>query len=103
MELKENSGRLEVELPGAIDLTDAGELRDLLLEALAKDSAADLVLKGNAVERISTAAVQVILAGVPAFRTAARQLEIEDASPALATAFRQLGLGEDFDNLRVIA
>lgn len=103
MEIKENSGRLEVELPGAIDLIGAGELRDLLLDALAKDTAADVILKGAAVERISTAAVQVILAGVPAFRTVARQLEIEDASPAMATAFRQLGLGEDFNNLRVIA
>lgn len=103
MELKENSGRLEVELPGAIDLVGAGELRDLMLDALARDSAADLVLKGAGVERISTAAVQVILAGVPAFRTAARHLEIEDASSAMATVFRQLGLGEDFDNLCVIA
>jgi anti-anti-sigma regulatory factor len=103
MELKENNGRLEMELPGAVDLVGAGELRDLLLDALAKDSAADVVLKGAAVERIATAAIQVILAGVPAFRTAARQLEIEDASQAMAAAFRQLGLGEDFDNLCVIA
>lgn len=103
MELKEINGRLEVELPSALDLTGAGELRDLLLDALAKDSAAELVLKGGALERIATAAIQVILAAAPAFGTAARRLEIEDASPALATAFRQLGLGEDFDNLSVIA
>ena len=31
MELKDNNGRLEVELPGALDLVAAGELRDLLL------------------------------------------------------------------------
>lgn len=103
MELKEINGRLEVELPSALDLTGAGELRDLLLDALARDSAAELVLKGGAVERIAAAAIQVILAAVPAFAAAARRLEIEDASPALATAFRQLGLGEDFDNLSVIA
>lgn len=103
MELKENNGRLEVELPSALDLAGAGELRDLLLDALAKDSAADVVLKGAGVERIATAAIQVVLAGAPAFRTAARRLEIEDASQALTVAFRQLGLGEDFDNLSVIA
>lgn len=103
MELKDNSGRLEVELPSALDLAGAGELRDLLLDALAKDSSADMVLNGAAVERIATAAVQVILAGAPAFRTAARQLEIETPSQALATAFRQLGLGADFDKLCVVA
>lgn len=103
MELKENNGRLEVELPVAVDLAAAGELRDLLLDALAKDTATDLVLKGAGVERIATAAIQVILAGVPAFRTAARRLEIENASQALAASFRQLGLAEDFDNLNVFA
>lgn len=103
MELKDNNGRLEVELPGTLDLVTAGELRDLLLDTLAKDSAADLVLRAAAVERIATAVIQVILAGEPAFRTAARRLEIEDASPALAASFRQLGLGEDLDKLLLIA
>lgn len=103
MQLKENSGRLEVELASAVDLAGASELRDLLLDALAKDSSTDVVLKGAGVERIATAAIQVILASVSAFRTAARHLEIEDASPALAMAFRQLGLGDDFDELCVIA
>ncbi|MCR6631801.1 MAG: STAS domain-containing protein [Magnetospirillum sp.] len=103
MELKDNSGRLEVELPSVVDLTAAGELRDLLLDALAKDTAADVVLKAGAVERIATAAIQVVLAGVPAFRTAARRLEIEDVSQGLAAAFRHLGLGNDLDDLTVIA
>ncbi|NFV81737.1 hypothetical protein [Magnetospirillum aberrantis] len=103
MEIKDNNGRLEVELPGIVDLIAAGELRDLMLDALAKDSAADLILRGQAVDRICTAAIQVILAGVPAFRTAARRLEIEDATHMLEASFRQLGLGEDFDNFLVIA
>lgn len=103
MELKDNNGRLEVELPGALDLAAAGELRDLLLDALAKDTAADVTLKGAAVERIATAVIQVILASVPAFRTAARRLEIEDASQAMAASFRQLGLSEDLDNLLMFA
>lgn len=101
MELKENNGRLEVELPNAVDLAAAGELRDVLLDALARDSAADLVLKGEAVERASTAAVQVMLAAVTGFRMAARRLEIENASEALAATFRHLGLTEDFDNIIV--
>lgn len=103
MELKENNGRLEVELPVVADLAAAGELRDLLLDALARDTAADVVLHAPSVERIATAFIQVILAGAPAFRTAARKLEIEDASPATAAAFRQLGLSEDLHNLLVFA
>jgi anti-anti-sigma factor len=103
MELKEYNGHLVVELPGVVDLTAAAELRDLLLDALARDTAAAVVLKATAVDRIATAAIQVVLAGVPAFRTNARQLEIEDASQAVDAAFRQLGLGEDFDNLTTFA
>ncbi|MBC7906053.1 MAG: STAS domain-containing protein [Rhodospirillaceae bacterium] len=101
MELKENSGRLEVELPNAVDLAVAGELRDVLLDALARDSAADVVLKAAMVERASTAAIQVLLAAANAFRLAARRLEIENAQEALAATFRHLGLAEDFDNLIV--
>ena len=101
MELKENSGRLEVELPNAVDLAVAGELRDVLLDALARDSAADVVLKAAMVERASTAAIQVLLAAANAFRLAARRLEIENAPEALAATFRHLGLAEDFDNLIV--
>ena len=103
MELKENNGRLAVQLPAVVDLSAAGELRDLMLDALAKDTAAELALRGGVVERIATAAIQVILAGTQAFRTAARRLELEDASPALTNSFRQLGLGDDLDNLTMFA
>lgn len=101
MELKENNGRLEVELPNAVDLAAAGELRDVLLDALARDTAADMVLKAALTDRVSTAAIQVILAAVTGFRMAARRLEIENASESLAAAFRHLGLAEDFDNIIV--
>jgi anti-anti-sigma regulatory factor len=101
MELKENNGRLEVELPNAVDLAAAGEVRDVLLDALARDSAADVVLKAAIVERASTAAIQVMLAAANGFRLAARRLEIENAPEALAATFRHLGLAEDFDNLIV--
>lgn len=103
MELKENNGRLDVHLPAVVDLAAAGELRDLLLDALARDSGSDVVLRGDGVERIATAAIQVLLAGIPAFRAAARRLEIEDASPAFNAAFRQLGLGDDLDQLTTFA
>ncbi len=99
MDLKEINGRLEVELPGAVDLTAALELRDVLIEALARETAADIVLKGDPVERVSTAAIQVILAAETAARLAARRLEIEGASDALAATFNHLGLAADFQTL----
>lgn len=99
MELKENNGRLEIELPGVLDLPTASELRDILLDALSRDSAADVVLKGGAVERIATACIQVVLAAATGFRLAARQLEVENASEAMASAFRHLGLGDDLAKL----
>lgn len=101
MELKENNGRMEVELPSALDLGAAGELRDVLLDALARDSAADVVLKAGDVERASTAAIQVVLAAHAGFHMAARRLEIENAPEALAATFRHLGLAEDLNNLIV--
>jgi chemotaxis protein CheX len=101
MDLKEKSGKLEVELPGSLDLVAAGELRDLLLDALARDTGADVSLMGEAVERMSTAAIQVVLAAASGFAAAARRMELDRPSDALAASFRHLGLAEDFDNLTV--
>lgn len=99
MEAKDNNGRLEIELPSLLDLPLAAELRDTLLDALARDTGADLVLKAGAVERASTAAIQVLLAARAAYAAAARRLEIETPSPALAAAFGHLGLGGDLDGM----
>ncbi len=99
MEAKDNNGRLEIELPALLDLPLAAELRDVLLDALARDTGADLVLKADAVERVSTAAIQVLLAAQAAFAAAARRLEVEAASPALRAAFGHLGLTGDLDQM----
>lgn len=99
MELKDGNGRLDIALPTVIDLPAAAELRDLLLDAAGRDTGADVVLDGAAVERASTAAIQVILAGAAALKLAARRLELEGASEPLAGAFRQLGLGTDLETL----
>lgn len=99
MELKDNHGRLEIALPGVLDLPAAAELRDLLLDTAARDTAADVILNGSGVERTSTAAIQVVLAGGAALRLAARRLELEGASDALVAAFRHLGLTAALDTL----
>lgn len=99
MEFKESNGRLEVELPPVIDLPVAAELRDSLLDALSRDTAAEVVLKAAAVERLSTAGVQVVLAAAEGFKGAARRLEVEAASDAFTGAFRHLGLASALDAL----
>ena len=99
MELEGGNGRVAVVLPAVLDLPAAGDLRDTLLDALARDAAAAVVLKADAVERMSTAAVQVILAAAAGFRAAARRLEFEGAGSAVSDAFRLLGLGAELDML----
>ena len=99
MEILERNGRLKIDLPAVLDLPVAAELRDLLIDAAARDTAADLVLNCAMVERISTAAIQVILAAATAFRVVARGLVLEPPSGALTGAFRALGLEGHLDQL----
>jgi chemotaxis protein CheX len=99
MELKDNNGRLEIELPGVVDLPTSAELRDILLDALARDTAADVVLKAGGVERISTAGVQVMLAAGDGFKGAARRFEVETPSNAVTETFAQLGLTADLQKM----
>jgi len=99
MELKDANGRLEIELPGMIDLPGSAELRDILLDALARDSAADVVLKAGGVERLSTACIQVVLAAANGFAGTARRLEVDSPSNAVTEAFAQLGLATDLQKL----
>ncbi|CAA7618755.1 STAS domain-containing protein [Magnetospirillum sp. SS-4] len=99
MDLRESNGRIEIDLPVLIDLPASAELRDLLLDALARDAASDVVLKAQAVERMSTACVQVVLAAAVGFRGAARRMEIEGAGPAVTETFTQLGLAAELQKL----
>ncbi|MGE5503587.1 MAG: STAS domain-containing protein [Actinomycetota bacterium] len=99
MEIKEVNGRLEVDLPAVLDLPAAADLRDTLLDALARDSAAEVALKAGAVERLSTACVQVVLAAAAGFAAAARHIEIDGPSEAMVLTFRHLGLAAELEKL----
>jgi anti-anti-sigma regulatory factor len=99
MEIKEVNGRLEIDLPAVLDLPAAADLRDTLLDALARDSGAEVALKAAGVERVSTACVQVVLAAAAGFTAAARHIEIDAPSEAVLTTFRQLGLAADLEKL----
>lgn len=99
MELKDIGGKLEIILPPALDLPAASELRDTLLDALARDTGAELALDASEVERIATACVQVILSAAQGFAVAARRLEVERASEPFTAAFRHLGLAAEFKKM----
>lgn len=99
MVVNDDNGRLEIDLPSVLDLPVASELRDTLLDVLSQDTGSEVVLKGAGVERASTACVQVILAASAAFTAAARRLEMDSASDALAATFRHLGLAADLEKL----
>lgn len=99
MEIIEHNGRLLIDLPAVLDLPAAAELRDLLIDAAARDTAADVVLNFMNVERLSTAATQVILAGAAALRLAARRMDAEAVPEQISTAFTTLGLAAQLNQL----
>lgn len=55
-----------------------------------------LILAGSLVERVSTAAIQVLLAAAAAARRQGLAFYLRDPSPALADALADLGLPPDF-------
>lgn len=69
------------------------------MEAMAGDTTTEIALQCMDVERISTAAIQVILAGAEASRRAARRLTLENGEPVVRPAFGLLGLEADFQTL----
>lgn len=87
----------EEELPGTIvtleaylDLGCAAGLRESLLEAL--DVEGQLTINGEGVECITTPCVQVLLSAGKSLALNGKSLRLEKASPALTSAFADLGL-----------
>ncbi|CAA7618174.1 STAS domain-containing protein [Magnetospirillum sp. UT-4] len=99
MKINDDNGRLVIDLPAVLDLPVASELRDLLLDLASRDTAAEIAVGGAGVERASTAAIQVLLAGAQALKAASRRLELEAPSEPLITAFRHLGLANDLNRM----
>ncbi len=88
-----------IELPAVLDLPAAAELRDLLIDAAARDTSLDVVLNLANLERVSTAGIQVFLAGATALRVAARNLVADNISDTTLSAFRTLGLSAELTHL----
>lgn len=99
MEINEHNGRLVIELPAVLDLPAAAELRDLLIDAAARDTSLDVVLNFTTLERLSTAGIQVVLAGIAALRSVARRLVAENVGDTTISSFRTLGLSAELTHL----
>jgi anti-anti-sigma regulatory factor len=81
-------------LPAQLDLTAAEPLHQRLLDRAR--SGDPLVIGAAAVDRVSTAAVQVLLAAAAEVRSRGAAFQLRDPSPELAGALADLGVSAAF-------
>ncbi len=81
-------------LPAMLDLTAAEPLQRILLARLR--SGDPLVVVGAGVERVSTAAVQILLAALAEARSRDVSFQLRDPSSSLAEALADLGVASHF-------
>jgi anti-anti-sigma factor len=86
----EDGGRARVTLPGALDTAVAAPLKDALAEAL--ERGLPVVVDASDVARLSTACIQVLIAGGRATADAGRAFIVIRPSEALVAAFDDMGL-----------
>ncbi len=77
-------------LPQVLDLNFASELRSMLLDKLEKG--VNTTIDASNVSRVTTPAVQILLAYSKAINSEGRKPTLHNPSEALKTAFRDLGL-----------
>ncbi|MFD2232409.1 STAS domain-containing protein [Phaeospirillum tilakii] len=95
MEVKDSDGRLEIELPEIVDLPAARELREHLLDVLGRDGTAALTLQADRVARLSTAAIQVMIAAGRDFAGGERPFALVRPTASIVEAFARLGLADE--------
>lgn len=86
---------IEVCLPSVVDLPCAGELRQILRENIHS-----VVIDATEVERISTAAVQVILAAEKELKSKGGNIGFVKVSESMIQAWQDLGLASQLASLR---
>jgi anti-anti-sigma regulatory factor len=77
-------------LPTVLDLTAAEPLHRVLLDRVRTGD--PLIVGGAAVERVSTAVIQVLLAAATEARSRGSSFLLHDASPVLTDALTDLGV-----------
>jgi len=85
-----------VDLPGIIDLDAIDAIRDRLIDALELGS---VVVKADAVERVSTNALLLLVSAAETARRNHFDFAIEAPSAAMTTAIDLLGLGSQFSGM----
>lgn len=88
--LSTDGGRQVLRLPGTLDNGVAPALKAAFQEALAAEG--PVVVDAAAVERLSTACIQVLIAGGRAVTAAGREFVVARPAEALIGAFDDLGL-----------
>jgi anti-anti-sigma regulatory factor len=91
--LAENEDNVTISLDGNMNVGSAQALRDRLLEALGRDK--KLLLDGRSVELVSTAAVQLLLAGSREAEESGIGFGLIEPSPVLVGALEGLGFSEE--------
>lgn len=89
-----NEDNSMIVLPEVLDLSAAEPLQRALLDCAR--SGDPPILSGATVERVSTAAIQVLLAAAADARARGTALQLRDPSAALTDAFADLGIGPAF-------
>jgi anti-anti-sigma regulatory factor len=90
MALSEPIGAAPLVLPAVLDLANATFLQQLLVDHCEQGGA--VVLDGSAVERVSTACLQVLVAAAKAAQSHGRAFTLAAASHTLASAINDLAL-----------
>jgi len=87
-----------VRLPAMLDVTAAAALQTQLRPLV--EAAPLLVIEAEAVERASTAGIQLLLAADVALRAQGGRLVLADPAPALCEALADLGLDAELQRWR---
>ncbi len=88
---QQHNGLVHIQLPADLDLAMAGDLYEGLRRAL--ETGDQIEIAADAVERVSTACIQTLLAASRQAGLTGRVLSITDASDVLQEACQSLGLG----------
>ncbi len=89
-DLKTNDDGAEIELASVMDMRAAEPLKATLLEALAGQQ--PLSIKADAVDRMSTPCIQVLIAAATAMQRTEMPFKLTGPSDAFIDAFNDLGL-----------
>ncbi|WP_046173275.1 STAS domain-containing protein [Devosia epidermidihirudinis] len=91
-----NESTQSIALPAIMDLDSLDGVRDGMLDAL---EAGPVCVRGDAVERVSTNALLILISAAETARRNHYEFQIEQPSAALFSAIERLGLKTQFSGM----